>query len=59
MNSTLRKPANAAKEKSFEEERQEHTVNNKVSVGGGELKKKIAITALHTVNVSWLLSCSR
>ncbi|XP_019372967.1 PREDICTED: centrosomal protein of 78 kDa isoform X1 [Gavialis gangeticus] len=33
MNSTLRKPANAAKEKSFEEERQERTVNNKNADG--------------------------
>uniref|UniRef100_A0A8C0FLA2 Centrosomal protein of 78 kDa n=1 Tax=Bubo bubo TaxID=30461 RepID=A0A8C0FLA2_BUBBB len=32
MNSTLSKPANMLKEKSFEEERQEHTQNNKVSL---------------------------
>ncbi|XP_074711795.1 centrosomal protein of 78 kDa isoform X2 [Strix uralensis] len=33
MNSTLSKPANMLKEKSFEEERQEHTQNNKNRAG--------------------------
>ncbi|XP_074787339.1 centrosomal protein of 78 kDa isoform X4 [Athene noctua] len=33
MNSTLSKPANMVKEKSFEEERQEHTQNNKNRAG--------------------------
>lgn len=32
MNSTLSKPVNLVKEKSFEEERQEHMQNSKVSL---------------------------
>lgn len=32
VNSTLSKPTNILKEKSFEEERQEHTQNSKVSL---------------------------
>lgn len=32
MNAALSKPVNVVKEKSFEEERQEHTENSKVSL---------------------------
>ncbi|NXD90212.1 CEP78 protein, partial [Chaetorhynchus papuensis] len=37
MNSTLSKPVNLVKEKSFEEERQEHTQNSKNRAGGIQL----------------------
>ncbi|XP_071436760.1 centrosomal protein of 78 kDa [Pithys albifrons albifrons] len=50
MNSTLSKPANVSKEKSFEEERQEHTQNSKNRAGDIQLSLPGAIQSQMVMN---------